>query len=64
MYQSGLRTNHSTDLYVAQLTDFILTGIDKQMHLSMILVDFQKAFNTLDQGVFLEKKRDILSICN
>ena len=25
----------------------------------MILVDFQKAFNTLDQGVFLEKKKKI-----
>ena len=39
MYQSGFRKNHSTDLCAAQLTDFIATGMDKQMHTAMILVD-------------------------
>ena len=58
MYQWGSRKNHSTDFCVAQLTDFILTGMDKQMHPSMILVDLQKAFNTLDQRVLLEKMKD------
>ena len=28
MYQSGFRTNHSTDLCLAQLIDFVATGID------------------------------------
>ena len=60
--------NHSTDLCVAQLTDFVLTGIDKHMHISIILVDFKKSFNTLDQGVLLEKKKkdifSFLGICN
>ena len=46
MYQSGLRTNHSTDLCLAQLTDFVATGMDKQIPSSMILVDPQKAFDT------------------
>ena len=54
MYQSGFRTNHSTDLYQSQLIDFVATGVDKQMHTGMILVDLQKAFNTLDHGVLLE----------
>ena len=58
MYQRGSRKNHSADFCVAQLTDFILTGMDKQMHPSMILVDLQKAFNTLDQRVLLEKMKD------
>ena len=53
MYQSGLRTNHSTDLCLAQLTDFVATAMDKQMHTDMILVDLQKAFDTLDHGVLL-----------
>ena len=53
MYQSGLRTNHSTDLCLAQLTDFVAIGMDKQMHTGMILVDLQKAFDTLDHGVLL-----------
>ena len=57
MYQSGFRTNHSTDLYQAQLIDFVATGVDKQMHTGMILVDLQKAFNTLDHGVLLEKMK-------
>ena len=55
MYQSGFRTNHSTDLCLAQLIDFVATGMDKQMDTSMILVDLQKAFDTLDHEVLLEK---------
>ena len=41
MYQSGFRTNHSTDLCLAQLIDFVATGMGKQMHTGMILVDLQ-----------------------
>ena len=54
MYQLGFRTNHSKELCLAQLIDFVATGMDKQMHTG-ILVDLQKAFDTLDHGVFLEK---------
>ena len=57
MYQSGFRTNHSTDLCLAQLIDFVATGMDKQMDTGMILVDLQKAFDTLDHGVLLEKMK-------
>ena len=57
MYQSGFRTNHSTDLCLAQLIDFVATGMDKQMHAGMILVDLQKAFDTWDHGVLLEKMK-------
>ena len=54
MYQSGFGTNHSTEFCLAQLTDFVLTGMDKQMHTNMILVDIQKESYTLDQEGFLE----------
>ena len=54
MYQSGFRTNHSTDLCLAQLIDFVATGMDKQMHTGMILVDLQKAFDTLPYGVLTD----------
>ena len=50
MYQSGFRMNHSKHLCLAQLKDFVENGMDKQMHTSMILVDLQKAFDTLDHG--------------
>ena len=46
--------NHSTEFCLAQLTDLVLTGMDKQMHTSMILLDLQKAFDTLDHGVLLD----------
>ena len=57
MYQSDFRTNHSTDLCLAQLTDFVATGMDKKMDTSMILIDLQKAFDTLGHGVLLEKMK-------
>ena len=57
MYQAGFRTNHSTDFCLSQLTDFVSTGMDKQMYAGMILVDLQKAFGTLGHGVLLEKKK-------
>ena len=57
MYQSGFSMNHSTDLCLAQLIDFVATGMDKQMHTGMILVNLQRAFDTLDHGVLLEKMK-------
>ena len=38
------------------MIDFVATGMDKQMHTG-ILVDLQKAFDTLDHGVLLEKMK-------
>ena len=49
--------NHSTYLCLAQLTEFFATDIDKQMHTGMILVDLQKAFDTLDHGVLLKNMK-------
>ena len=57
MYQSCFRTNHSIDLCLAQLTDFVSTGMNRKMHAGMILVDLQKAFDTLYHRVLLEKMK-------
>ena len=57
MYQSGFRTNHLTDLCLAHLIDVVATGMGKQMHTGMILVDLQKVSDTLDHGVLLEKMK-------
>ena len=46
-YQSGFRANHSTDTYLSQLNDMILNGAENGKHAGMILIDFQKAFDTL-----------------
>ena len=37
--------------------NFILTNMDKKMHTGIILVDLQKAFDTLDHGVLFEKMK-------
>ena len=55
MYQSDFRTKHSIDFCLVQLIDFVLTGMDKQIHTSMILADLQKASDTLDHNVTFEK---------
>ena len=54
-YQSGVRANFSTDSCLAQLKYFVLTGMDKGMHTGMISIDLQKAFDTLDHKIVLEK---------
>ena len=52
-FQSGFRKNHSTDFCLSYLTDKIskysglLTGI--------ILIDLQKAFDTVDHNILLQK---------
>ena len=61
MYQSRFRTSHSTNFCLTQLTDLISTGMDKQMHPGMILVDLQKAFDTLDHRVLLERMKYLVS---
>ena len=54
-YQSGFRANFSTDSCLAQLTDFMLRRMDKGFYTEMVLVDLQKAFDTLDYTVLLQK---------
>ena len=58
-YQSGFRTNHSTDACLPQLNDMILNGAENGKHTGMILIDLQKAFDTLDHHIFLEKMKYI-----
>ena len=58
-YQSGFRTNHSTDTCLPQLNDMILNGAENGKHTGMILIDLQKAFDTLDHHIFLEKMKYI-----
>ena len=54
-YQSGFRTKHSTDTCLSLLNDKILTGIDNGMFTGMVLIDLQKAFDTIDHEIFFSK---------
>ena len=48
-------TDFSSGSFLAQLMDFVLTGVDKGMHNGMILINLQKSFATLGHKIILEK---------
>ena len=54
-YQSGFRKNHSTDTSLSYLTNRILTGFDSGLLTGMILIDLQKAFDTINHDILLRK---------
>ena len=54
-YQSGFRKNHSTDSCLTFLHDKTLKGFDKGLMTDMILVDLQKAFDTINHDILLRK---------
>ena len=54
-HQSGFWKKHSTDFCLSYLNDKILKGFDKGLMTGMILIDLQKAFDTIDHDVLLQK---------
>ena len=54
-YQSGFRAHHSTDTGLSYLSDKILQGFETGKFTGMILIDLQKAFDTIDHKIFLDK---------
>ena len=54
-YQSGFRTKHSTDTCLSLLNNKILSGIDNGKLTGMVLIDLQKAFDTIDHEIFFKK---------
>ena len=54
-YQSGFRKNDSTDTCFSFLNDKILKGFDDSLVTGMILIDLQKAFDTINHNILLKK---------
>ena len=52
-FQSGFRSHHSTDFCLSYLTDKIMSGLCT----GMILIDLQKAFDTIDHNILLNKMK-------
>lgn len=53
--QSGFRENYSTDSCLIHLTDHIKHQTSKGLLTGMIMLDLQKAFDTVDHGILCEK---------
>ena len=58
-FQSGFRKNDSTNLCLSYLTDKILKGFGEGLLTGMILIDLQKAFDTIDHAILLQKLKVI-----
>ena len=58
-YQSSFQGNHSTNLCLSFLTDKVLRRLDKGLLTGMILIDLQKAFDTTDHQILLQKLKVI-----
>ena len=55
-FQSGFGKNNSTDFRLSYVTDKISKGFDSGLLTGMILIDLQKAFDTIDHNILLLKK--------
>ena len=58
-YQSGFRKSHSTDTCLINLMDYLHTNISEGKYVGMILLDLQKAFDTVDHVILCNKLKNI-----
>ena len=56
-YQLGFRKHYSTDTCLSYLTNKVQTGFEEGLLTGMVLIDLQKAFDTIDHGILLEKRK-------
>ena len=54
-YQSGFRQSYSTDTCLINLMDYIRILKSKGNYVGMVLLDLQKAFDTIDHEILCNK---------
>ena len=57
--QSGFRSSYSTVASLTYLTSHIRLQMDKGFHTGMLMIDLQKAFDTVDHGILLHKLKSL-----
>ena len=55
-FQSGFRSSFSTDTCLTHLTDQIRFQMDRGFYTGMVMIDLQKAFDTVDHDILLQLK--------
>ena len=53
--QSGFRRGYSTESCLIYLTDYIKSQLDQSNYTGLVMLDLQKAFDTVDHTVLLQK---------
>ena len=54
-FQSVFRKHFSTDSCLSYLNNKIATGFESGLHTSMVLIDLQKAFDTINHEILINK---------
>ena len=54
-YQGGFRPNYSTNSIIAKLTDYIYANINQHKITQNILIDFSKAFDTINYNILYKE---------
>ena len=54
-FQSGFRTSFSTDTCLTYLKDYIWHGMDNGLYTGMVMIDLQKAFDTVNHFLLSDK---------
>ena len=58
-FQSGFRSVHSTDTALTFLADKLRANMDEGLYTGMVLIDLQKAFDTVDYTILTTKQNAI-----